>query len=226
MATNVKQTDKHEDKDQGCKDCEEKDNATQKSINVLRRDYCNKLYESAGEVRKAEKSYDGQFKLFGRKKCMFLWTEENYRRYRNTELCIGTELIQSNDLIKESVGNYIKWGNDLSTSLKNIFKSVKEVKAKMKDLRDAACKLEDCMNDNCNCTQMIILTGKAPEGCKDDTRQEGPREPRSECKEAGQYLKDIVCMAKALVFDINSIFKASSEIIGIQVFSNIGTLEP
>jgi hypothetical protein len=227
MATNVKQhPERHDDNDHGCKDCDEKDNATQKSINVLRREYCNKLYEAAGEVRKAEKTYEGEFKLYGRKKCMFLWTEENYRRYRNTEICIGTELNQSNDLIKENVGNYVKWGNELSASLKSIFKSVKDVKAKMKDLRDAACRLEDCMNDNCNCTQMIILTGKAPEGCKDDTKQEGPKEPKNECKEAGQYLKDIVCMAKALVFDINSIFKSSSEIIGIQVFSNIGTLEP
>lgn len=227
MATNVKQSsEKHEDNDRGCKDCEEKDNATQKSINTLRSEYCNKLYEAAGEVRKAEKTYDGQFKLYERKKCMFLWTEGNYRRYRNTEICIGTELMQSNDLIKENVSNYVRWGTELSTSLKNIFKSVKDVKAKMKDLQDAACKLEGCMNDSCNCTQMIILTGVVPKGCKEEHRQEEGKKPKAECEHAGQYLNDIVCMSRALVFDVDSIFKSSSEIIGIQIFSNIGTLEP
>ena len=208
-----------------CTNCEENDTATQKSINVARKVYCDDLYSTAGDVSKYETNYTGQTTLYERKKCMFVWTEDNYRRYRNTEICVGTELLQSNDIIKENVGNYIKWGNDLSTSLKNIFKSIKDVKSKIGDLRDAANKLEGCKNDICNCTQMTILTGEVPENCNDKTKPPQDKRP-DECSDASAILDSLICMPKALQFDVDYLFQSSSDIIGIQVFSNLGTLDP
>jgi hypothetical protein len=209
--------------DDDCGNCEDNDTATQKSISTLRRAYCDEAYTTAGEVNKCETKYDGLTTLYSQKKCLFVWTEDNYRRYRNTEICVGTELLQSNDLIKENVTNYIKWGNDLSTSLKNIFKTVKDVKTKLGDLRTAACKLEDCKNDSCNCTQMTILTGEAQKNCDAKPGQEN-RPP--ECNDAKEVLDDLICIPKALGFDVDSLFKSSSDVIGIQVFSNLGTLDP
>ena len=211
---------RHED----CGNCEENDTATQKTITAERSKYCDDLYGLAGEVIKYETSYTGQLILYDVKKCIFTWTEDNYRRYRNTEISVGTELIQSNDLIKENVASYVKWSNDLFAALKNIFKYIKDVKGKLNDLRDAACKLENCKNDACNCTQMIILTGEVPENCKDNGGQQGNRP--SECNDAKDILDDLICMPKALGFDADYLFKASSDVVGIQVFSNIGTLEP
>ena len=112
--------------------CEENDTATQKTISAERAKYCDELYSVSGEVVKCETNYNGQMTLYEVKKCLFTWTEDNYRRYRNTEICVGTELLQSNDLIKENVSNYIKWSNDLSAKNKNIFKSFKDVKTKLK----------------------------------------------------------------------------------------------
>jgi len=208
-----------------CTNCEENDTATQKSINAERTKYCGELYTTAGEVSKWETSYTGQTTLYERKKCMFVWTEDNYRRYRNTEICVGTELLQSNDLIKENVTNYIKWGTDLSTGLKNIFKAIKDVKTKIGDLRDAANKLEGCANDICNCTQMTILTGEVPENCVDKPKQSQDKRP-DECSDVKDVLDSLICMPKALKFDADSLFQSSSDVIGIQVFSNLGTLEP
>ncbi len=206
-----------------CGNCEENDTATQKSISTERRKYCNELYTAAGEMSRYETNYYGQSNLYEQKKCMFVWTEDNYRRYRNTEICVGTELLQSNDLIKENVSNYIKWGNDLSAGLKNIFKAIKDVKTKLGDLRTAAGKLEDCKNDSCNCTQMTILTGEQQNNC--DTRPSQDNRP-DECGDAKEVLDDLICMPKALGFDADYIFNASSDVIGIQVFSNLGTLDP
>lgn len=203
--------------------CEENDTATQKSINSERKKYCDELYTVAGDIRKYETNYEGQTTLYERKKCTFVWTEDNYRRYRNTEICLGTELLQSSDLIKENVGKYIKWGNDLSSGLKNIFKSVKDIKTKLGDLRSAACKLEDCKNDSCNCTQITILTGEAQQNC--DDKPTGDKRP-DECNDAKEVLDDLICMPKALGFDADYIFKSSSDVIGIQVFSNLSTLDP
>ncbi len=209
----------------GQNNCEENDTATQKTIHAERQKYCDNLFTTAGEVGKWEKSNEGQLNLFERKKCQFIWTEGNYQRYRNTEIRIGTELIQSNNLIQENVTNYIKWGNELSMNLKNIFKAVKDAKTKMNDLREAACKLENCKNDSCNCTQLMVLTGKVPENCKGESRPTQKERPK-ECEHVDKLLDELICMPKALSFDIDSIFKSSSEVVGIQVFSNIGTLDP
>ncbi|MBA4056586.1 MAG: hypothetical protein C0490_17865, partial [Marivirga sp.] len=223
IISSSKKDPKHRDDDCGV-NCEENNTPTQKSINIERKKYCDELYSSAGEVIKWETNYAGQSILYERKKCLFIWTEDNYRRYRNTEICVGTELLQSNELIKENVSNYVKWGNELSAGLKNIFKAIKEAKAKMGDLREAADKLENCKNDSCNCTQVIILTGEVPKNCegKDNPVPVKPKE----CDTSSQDLTDLICMPRALGFDADYLFKASSEVVGIQVFSNIGTLEP
>ena len=209
--------------DDDCGNCEENDTATQKSISTERKKYCNELYATAGEVTTYETNYYGQTTLYERKKCMFVWTEDNYRRYRNTEICVGAALLQSNELMKENVSSYIKWGNELSTSLKNIFKAVKDVKTKLGDLRTAAGKLEDCKNDSCNCTQMTILTGEQQSNC--DAKPSTDNRP-DECSDAKDVLDELICMPKALGFDVDYLFKASSDVIGIQVFSNLGTLDP
>ena len=225
IISSSKKDKKHRDRDDDCGDnCEESNTPTQKSINIERKKYCDELYTTAGEVIKWETSYTGQSTLYERKKCLFVWTEDNYRRYRNTEICVGTELLQSNELIKENVSNYVKWGNDLSAALKNIFKAIKDAKAKMSDLREAADKLENCKNDSCNCTQITILTGEVPKNCegKDQPTYERPKE----CETSKDDLNDLICMPKALGFDADYLFKASSDVIGIQVFSNIGTLDP
>ena len=224
MATDSSNHDT-EPRDDECNDCEENDSATQKTITRERLKYCDLLYQTAGEVTKNEKSYLGQWNLFENKKCMFVWTEDNYHRYRNTDICVGAELLQSNDIIKTNVANDIKWGTDLSMSLKNALKSIKDAKTKMNDLREAACKLENCISDSCNCTQMIVLTGKVPENCKGDTKPPQNKRP-AECDNVDEILDDLVCMPKALAFDIDTIFKSSSDVIGIQVFSNLGTLDP
>lgn len=214
-----KKDNKHDD---DC-NCEENDTKTQKTITSERKMYCDELYTVAGEVSKYETKYAGQTVVYEKKKCLFLWTEDNYRRYRNTSICVGTELAQSNDIVKENVGNYVKWSTELSTGLKNIFKAIKEVKTKMGDLREAACKLDDCRNDSCNCTQLTILTGK--EKCEGKSTISQENRP-DECSDAEDVLEKLICMPKALRFDADYLFKASSDVIGIQVFSNIGALEP
>lgn len=203
--------------------CDENDTATQKTISSARKKYCDELTVLAGDVKTSETNFGGQTTLYETKKCLFIWTEDNYRRYRNTEICVGAELSQANDLIKDNVGNYIKWGNDLSSKLKNIFKAVKDVKTKLGDLRTAACKLEDCKNDSCNCSQITVLTGEEQKNCDSKPGQEN-RPP--ECSDAKEVLDDLICMPKALGFDADSIFKSSSDVIGIQIFSNLGTLDP
>lgn len=223
------------EKDCGCKpeECVESTRNTQLAINTERKKYCDAVYAAAGDVIKWEKTYNGEKSLYEKKKCMFVHTEDNYRRFRNTQICLGTELVQSTDLIKENVKNYIDWGGRLATALKDIFKSVKEAKVKMDELKTAATKLDGTKNDNCMKSEWIALLGKDPVPCQPCTPGETtgttgnyPDKYPEKCKNIDDTICEMVCMTCVLYQDVNSLFGAASDVIGIQIFSNIVTLDP
>jgi hypothetical protein len=66
---------------------------------------------------------------------------------------------------------------------------------------------------------VIALTGKSPENCNDQTP------PIDACKNAGTDITTLICKPKGLAQDIDSIFQSSSDVIGIQIFSNIDSLD-
>lgn len=210
----------HQDTDHGggTDPCIEKDNATQKSINRERLKVCDVLYDTAGALSTQEIKFGGEHKVYNDKKCMFVWTEENYRRYRNLEITVGTELLQTNESVKVNVDKLSKLNKSLSDTLKNIAKQTKDIKLKFSDFKDYACKLERCLKDKCHTSQVKALTGKAP-GCADE-------KPIKECEDAEEILQDLVCIPGGLLSDIDSIFQSSGDVAGIQVFSNIDTLNP
>lgn len=204
--------------DKGCKDCGQ-DLPTQKVINLGRIPVCDGLYEAKAELSKQEKKFDGENTVYNDRKCLFKYTEENYRRYRNLDMAVGTELSKTNEAVKDNVTRYKDWNKKLADTLKNIAKGVKDAKGKFSDLKKAACDLDSCIKDSCNAAQRKALTGKVSGECKDE-------DPIDACKDAGTILGDLVCMPKALNSDIDSVFKAAHDVVGIQVFTNIDTLEP
>ncbi|MDQ6761528.1 MAG: hypothetical protein M3015_02745 [Bacteroidota bacterium] len=201
--------------------CQDKDNLTQKSINAERTILCNLLYDTEGNVEQQQTKFDGEKDVFKEKKCMFLHTEENYRRYRNLDICAGTELLQTNDSIKVNVANLNKLNKDLNTALTTLTKQIKDVKNKFADLKSAACKLDDSITDKCNAAQWKALTGKTAENCNDN-----PKPPVDACKNAEVEIDSLICLPKGLGKDIDYIFQSSADVTGIQIFSNIDTLEP
>jgi hypothetical protein len=202
-------------------DCEERDNLTQKSINALKKTYCDKLRESRNTIRKNEISYEGKEKIYRRRERRFLRTQDNYQRYVNTEINIGSQLVQANKRVTANVGNYKKWDDDLSTALGAFFTAIKDVKTKLYDLRDASIKLGNSRSDSCSTAQWILITGKNPDTCKD----EKPSPPETaHCKDVEETIDLLLCMPKALAVDVDSIFKVAGDIIGIQKFCNVGSL--
>lgn len=220
MAT-TQQTQNHtgQTDDSGCIDCKDKDNATQVSININRAALCKLLYNEQGTVSKLETKFTGEKEIYQEKRCIFLNTEDNYRRYRNFEITAGTELIQTNVSIKASVAQIKDWNKNLNATLNALFKQVKDLKTKFSDLKDAACKLDSSYKDKCNIGQKKAITGKVPENCPD------PVPPIDACKDAATGIEALICKPKGLAQDIDSIFQASSDVIGIQIFSNIDSLD-
>jgi hypothetical protein len=205
--------------DCGCDDCKDKDNATQVSITANRKLLCDLLTTEGGTVIKLQTKFDCESALYKDKRCIFLNTEKSYRRYRNFEITTGTELIQTNDSVKANVAQLRDWNKTLSTTLTNLFKQIKDLKGKFGDLKDASCKLDSSYKDKCNIGQKKALTGNSPENCADQTP------PIDACKTTGTDIETLICKPKGLAQDIDSIFQASSDIIGIQIFSNIDSLD-
>lgn len=202
---------------------------TQKTISKERDAYCTDLSNAAADVLQWENRKDRLKELVQQKKCWFAWTDKNYRTYRHLELEVGTELVQTNDSIKDNVSSYTKLNKSLSDDLKKIVTSVTIIKTKVTDLRDAACKLKNCMEESCNCIPMTILTGEPPPNCRDKPKDDDNRPHEhsiKECKDVKVNLDNLVCMPKALFMDIDSILKSAINVVGIQIFSNIDSLDP
>jgi regulator of replication initiation timing len=211
--------------------CIDLDSPTQKdTINKLRDKYCSDLYEWRGKVSELEVKKASLDKMICQKQCWFVWTERHYRIHRNLGLMVTTELVQTNDSIKQGVKNYMDTNKTLADALKKLSKSLKDVKDKTHDLRGAACKLKDCKDDKCNCAQIYELTGEKPEGgCQGNQGNNNSKPDRSSpCSYADikKIIDDLICMPKSLSADVDTIFTSSLDVGGIQTFSNINTLDP
>ncbi|MBN8852809.1 MAG: hypothetical protein BGO55_03540 [Sphingobacteriales bacterium 50-39] len=204
----------------GCGDCEEKDNPTQKSINAVRDTYCVLLYDTKGAVSKQEAKYKGETDLAAKKKDIFMRVEDNYRRYRDFDICTGSEILTANDALKANIAKLKDWNKSLNTALTTIAKQVKDLKAKFSDLQDAACALDRAYDDSCNQSQRKALTGTTKDNCGD------PGTVPDACKTTGADLGKLICVAKKqLPPDADSIFKVASDVVGIQLFSNVDAFD-
>jgi hypothetical protein len=181
------------------------------------RGVCDLVFETQGTVAQLHEKHTRESELLEQKQCLFKRTEGNYQRYRNFEMLVGTELLQFNDSVKTSVAAYGKTYKDLNDTLKNIAKGAKELKAKVTDLKDAGSKLYNCVNDDCHKTQRRALTGTAP-GCE-------PVTPIPPCAEAGTILEELIYRPLGLLQDVDYIFKSAYEVVGIQTFSSVESLD-
>src|SRR5260221_1171377 len=213
MSTDSKNREQTETTPGKCK--QDDSNPTQIVINKERNKYCLELSEAKGAASQQEAKFKGESGIYCEKRCMFINTEDNYRRYRNLDITVGTEILATSEAIKGNVDKLKKWNSDLSSLLKKLSKSVKDTKTKFSDLKDAGCKLESSIKDKCNSAQWKALTGKTSEKCS-----ENPVNPHPDCKETSKVIEAMICNPKGLILDIDSIFQSSADVVGIQLFSN------
>ncbi len=211
---------RQQDQDDDCNKCKDTGTPTEKSIEVERKKVCSDLAIKFGEARQWEQARYGARQLYDDKQCAFVKTETNYRYYRNLELAMGVELVQVNDDIKDNVKNYKKWNDDLAAALKDITKTAKEAKVKFKDLKEAGDKLETCLDEICNSSQKKLLTGKSTGDCLDGA----DKEPK--CENAEEILDKLVNLPKEILHEMDLIYHSATRVTGIQVFSNVSSLEP
>lgn len=211
---------KPEPSDDDKDNCKDGKRPTDKTVQRERKKVCDEVKDKAAEVMQWEQTRHGSHQLYNDKKCCFVKIETNYQYYRNMELLVGIELLQVNDGVKENVTAYKKWNDDLAVTLKELVKTIKEAKGKVTELKEASCKLNTCINDSCQATQRKILTGESYDNCKDNNSEV---EDKCNAKEVLSHLEEIPVI---FLHDMNIIFNSATRVAGIQVFSNVTTLEP
>jgi hypothetical protein len=190
------------------------DDGTQQKINAVKKQYCQDLETARLSIENLKILYDANDKMYEGKQRRYLSTKENFERYNNTEISMGSQLVQANEKIKAGVTAFKTVDDSLAAQLVTIFQSVKDVKAKIGSLRDAATLLSNSKKDSCNSSQWSAITGAA----------EGQQAGSCQCEDIEEAIDILFYMPDALVTDIDSVFKSSSDIIGIQKFCNTGSI--
>jgi hypothetical protein len=203
--------------------CEEKDSPTQKSISTARELYCTNLHQCKADQKSSEKAYDRAVRLYRKKKMLFEWTENNYRLYRNFDICLDNQLTTGNASLTTNVKTYSTLSTALYTTLKQVVAGITNLKTTVSALRDQASSLDNYKNDQANATQWSLLTGKSMDNCKPDN--EGHHHRPEACRDADILYDDLILVPKkVLVFDVDSLLQSAQDTVGIQTFTNIDIL--
>ncbi len=223
MATNQNTQKPPGTGDCGCNDTT-KTTVTQTIINTERIEYCRQLDTAGGSVIELEAKYNGTKTLKENKKTLFIWTEKNYQAFRNLDLTKGTALLQFNESIKDATTGFLKDNKTLADNLKDIVKKLKDVVTKTKELHAAACDLKRCVEDGCNCSQRGILTGEWGDKCKGNATKPESR-CKDDCDKTKENLEKLYTIPETLSSSVDTLYKSAADVVGIQVFSNVSTLE-
>ncbi|MDH7460647.1 hypothetical protein QEG73_05135 [Chitinophagaceae bacterium 26-R-25] len=194
-------------------ECGDMANDTQKSINALKKVYCQNITDAENNLEKLKIAFESTEEIYKSRERRLLATRENYQLYVNTEVSFGSQLMQANDQIKAGVGNFKTWDDALAGNLKEIFNKVKTLKSLVEDLwKSKAALLASKSHDTCSDAEWSAISPKT-DGDEDDP-----------CNEIDQAISDLFTMPDVLSQDVNAIFKSSSDIIGIQKFINTGSI--
>ena len=222
MASNYPPTAQREPEKK--KPCLDSDTPTKKTIRSKKNDYCVVLRTNHGNLRQSEETRVGCKIAYEHRRCRFVRTEKNYRLFRNIELQYGVELIKAVGDIETNIKGLVTDNTTLGTALTDLVKLLKTAKSAFGDLRDSGCKLDACMKDSCNRSQVAILTGKKIEDCDDKHKHPEPGKRPHDCEDVIEIIKQLIHEPACLSKEIDVILVAAADVTGIQTFANISAL--
>jgi hypothetical protein len=205
--------------------CEDSDLPTKKTIRASKNNYCLTLKTDLGVLRAAEEQRRGFKIIYEHRKCRFVKTEKNYQRFRNLELGYGVELIRAVTDIETNIKALATDNTTLAGALGDLVKLLKTAKSAFGDLRDSGCKLDACMKDSCNRSQVAVLTGRKIEDCDDKHKHpEQPHKRPHDCEGVIEIIEELIHEPGCFSKEIDVILVAAADVTGIQTFANINAL--
>ncbi|MEC5143300.1 hypothetical protein [Chitinophaga sp. 212800010-3] len=199
----------------GCGDATSK---TQQYIDNNKKNICNDFKDALGNLRQREGEYKGYKPVFKYKQCFFIKAEETWRFYRGIDVCTSLPAQKDGDLLKDKLGKAGDTNKAIAKALADAAKSIQDAKAKFSLLSEAALKLKNKADDNCNKAQRGALA-KLKAGNKDfetcfKTIVDGSQQ---------MYASDGGCSDGDAV-SINKVACTVGDVSGIQSFTNIDSI--
>jgi hypothetical protein len=205
--------------------CEDSDLPTKKTIRSKKNDYCITLKTNLGNLRHSEEARKGFRIIYEHRKCRFIRTEKSFRLFRNLELQYGIELIRATTDIETNIKALVTDNTSLGAALGDLVKLLKTAKSAFGDLRDSGCRLDACMKDSCNRSQVAILTGRKIEDCDDKHRPtHEPGKRPHDCEGVIEIIEELIHEPGCFSKEIDVILVAAADVTGIQTFANIAAL--
>ncbi|MGF6848839.1 hypothetical protein QFZ51_004074 [Chitinophaga sp. W3I9] len=195
--------------------CGDSTNKTQQYIDNNKRGICSAFSDSLNVLRMREGEYKGNKPVYKYKQCFFIKAEETWRFYRSIDLCATLPAQKDADLIKEKLSKANDVNKAIAAALAIVAKNIQDAKQKFALLSEAAHKLNNKAEDNCNKAQRAAL-GKLKAGSKDfktcfDNIVDGSQE---------MYASEGGCGDGETV-SINKLHCAIGDVSGIQSFTSL-----
>lgn len=144
--------------------------------------------------------------------CLLTKADDTYQEYKSLDQCLTVTFDQGSDELVARIKQLEQRDQESVAAFNAAHAAVKDMKKKIGDLKDVACKLRYGMNDPCNSEQMKALNGQIVSG--DGKKSFG---------EIAQFLID---QAEAASDKANTTFEVSVKLAGIHAYLNVGSLKP
>jgi regulator of replication initiation timing len=174
-------------------------------VDVLKEEKTVKHAEAAAQwkavkLKKEVKQY---------KTCCLVKSREIWDLYVNMDLCYVVKGYKKSELIKEDIKALCDKEKDMEQKLKDAVKDIKDIKTKLNEVVDEACKLDRCIKEEKRCK-----TGLHDQLKNDKTKKEW-EEVLSCIEEHSVDCFNLACKA----------FDAGVDVIGIQTFVDMDSLK-
>lgn len=146
--------------------CGDSTNKTQQYIDNNKSGICAAFTDSLNVLRMREGEYKGYTPVYRYKKCFFIKAEETWRFYRAIDLCATLPAQKDADLVKDRLSKANDVNKAITAALAIVAKNIQDAKQKFALLSEAAHKLKNKADDNCNKAQRAALA-KLKAGSKD-----------------------------------------------------------
>ncbi len=187
---------------------EERISPTEETINQCVEDLKEKKSVHHAEAAAAWKAVELKKEVEQYKTCCLVKSREIMDLYINLDLCYVAQGHRKTVLIKSEIQKLCEKEKSMEQKLKDAVKGIKEVKMKLNDVVDEACKLDRCV--------------KEEKRCKQGLHEYFSNKGNGEWKDLISHIEEhaVTCFNKACWA-----FDAGVDVIGIQTFVDMDSLK-
>lgn len=144
--------------------------------------------------------------------CLLSKANDTYQEYKTLDQCLSVVFDQGSDELAARIKQLEQRDMESVAAFNATHAAVKEMKKKVGDLKDSACKLRYALTDPCNSEQMKALNGQI-------TNADG----KKSFEEITQLL---IAQAELACTKANITFEVSVKVAGIHAYLNVASLKP